>query len=203
MSTENWYSIKNKLYMHVATMNNWMAVYQEMMEDIRISGLLGNCDITVVSVGGKIEPISNCRVVHTGKPLSSYELPTLQLLYDELEDNTAVCYCHSKGVANPMSLHHRAWRREMCEFNLIDWQARIAHLQQRYTSGAKITDGGAGCGWEHVPAHKHYSGNFWWARSSYLKELGSPSELANKYPGNRMVAESWIGQSELINSLIR
>jgi hypothetical protein len=192
---------KNKVYIHVAIMNTWEALLSELLEDIRISQLDRNAEITLVSVGGNLGDYSGCRVINTGKPLSDYEHPTIDLLHSEVGENENIMYCHLKGVSRPDSLGHRAWRRELIDFNIIDWQSRISHLQARYTSGARVTQGGAGNSWDYVPAHKHYSGNFWWARSDFLKMLPPPEKFRLAYP-NRFAAEAWIGQCDKINEYV-
>lgn len=193
--------VKNKVYIHVAMMNRWEAILSEVIECCVISGLVDNADLTLVAVGGVLPERQDCRVVNTGLPLLEYEFPTLQLLYDELEENTNVCYLHLKGVSQPNSLGHRAWRRELCEFTLIEWRSRVHHLTGLYSSGPRVCQGGGGKYGDNVAAHKHYSGNFWWARSDYIKMLPNPSSFRIMHL-NRYAAESWIGQNKLINDVI-
>ncbi len=189
---------KLKMYVHVAKMYTWKAILSEILEDIRISQF--PFQVNLVSVGGDIpeHDYKNQRVINTGLPLTAYEFPTLETIINELEPNTAVCYCHLKGVSQPNSLHHRAWRRELSEFTIINWKERIHHLTLNWSSGPRITNNGAGNGSDYVHAHGHYSGNFWWARSDYLQKLIHPS----KFKLNRYAAEAWLGQSPLINSPI-
>jgi hypothetical protein len=192
---------KLKVYVHVAVMDTWIEILHEMIGDMKISQLFYAADVTLVAIGSDIDPIEGCRVINTGLPLHSYEFPTLELLYNELEPNTAVMYCHLKGVSQPGNLSHRYWRRELCDFCLLNWRERIAHLHDRWTSGPRLTGGGAGWGNEFVWAHKHYSGNFWWARSEYLQMLPRPSTFLNSYT-SRYSAESWIGQHAIMNEII-
>jgi hypothetical protein len=189
---------KLKVYIHVAKMYTWEALLHEILEDIRFSSLGNKSEVTMVSVGGGIPDIKGKRVINTGLPLVSYEFPTLELLYDELEPNTAVCYCHLKGVSQPDSPDHRNWRRELSYFTILDWVNRISHLHYRWTSGPRIVNGGSGWSGDYVHAYKHYSGNFWWARSDYLTQLQHP----NTFKYSRYCAESWLGQSPLINEEI-
>jgi hypothetical protein len=192
---------KLRVYVHVAVMNNWRTLLDEVMEDARIGGLLDAAAWTIVAVGGEVPDAHGCRVVNTGLPVSAFEFPTLALLYEENTDDSAVCYLHLKGVSQPASLLHRAWRRELLDFTVIDWRSRLSHLAERHTSGARITQGG--CGWrgEWVPAHRHYSGNFWWARGDYIARLPHPEAFRKKHD-NRYAAEAWIGQSKLINERV-
>jgi len=192
--------MKTKVYIHVAVMNNWEAILSEILEDLRISKLDKEAEVTLVAVGGTIGSYGGCRVINTGKPINTYEIPTLQLIYDELEESR-IMYCHLKGVSRPFCLYRRDWRREMCNFCIIDWETRLLHLKVRYTSGPRITNSGAGDGSDYVPAYKHYSGNFWWARSDYLKKLPPPEQFFEVYK-NRFTAETWVGQSSKINEYI-
>lgn len=191
---------KIKAYIHVAKMNTWSYILSELLEDFRMSKFTG--EITLVTVGGDIDPIPNTRVINTGLPLTEFEFPTIKLLKDELEDNTAILYCHLKGVSQPDSYYHQRWRRELSDFTILHWKDRVEHLEDRWTSGPKICNGGGGNGWQHVPAFKHYSGNFWWARSDYIAKL-EPIESLRKIHPHRFAAESWIGQSPLINEKIK
>lgn len=183
----------------------WKSILFEMLEDIRISRLADNAEITLCTIGGKltdddIQPYVH-RIVNTGKGFEEFEFPTLDLLYDELEEDSKVMYCHLKGVSQPHSVGHRAWRRDLVEFTIMDWKSRIIHLDVLHTSGPRVCTGGAGGGGEHVSANKHYSGNFWWANAAYLKTLPQPSKFRVIH-NNRYAAESWIGQNSKINDFI-
>lgn len=192
---------KIKVYVHVAVMETWREVLHEMLGDMKVSQLFYAADVTLLTIGSDIDPIDGCRVINTGFPLHSFEFPTLELLYNELENNTAVFYCHLKGVSQPKNLSHRYWRRELVDFCILNWRERVAHLHNRWTSGPRITAGGAGWGHEFVGGHKHYSGNFWWARSEYIAKLPRPSDFLNNFT-SRYAAEAWIGQLEMMNEII-
>lgn len=193
---------KLKVYLHVAVMETWIEILHEMLEEMRSSELLYAADVTVVTVGSAIDAIGNLRIINTHLPLTSYEFPTLDLMHDELEPDEAIFYCHLKGVSQPHSLQHRHWRQEMIEFCITAWRERIAHLHSRWTSGPRLTAGGAGWSNDFVWAHKHYSGNWWWARSEYLKHLIRPSTFLSYYT-SRYAAEAWLGQSDRMNEIIK
>lgn len=192
---------KLKVYLHVAVMETWIEILHEMLGAMRTSELLFASDLTIVTVGSDIDPIDDLRIVNTHLPLTSYEFPTLELMYNELEPETAVFYCHLKGVSQPHNLSHRYWRQELVDFCIMAWRERIAHLHSRWTSGPRLTGGGAGWANDFVWAHKHYSGNWWWARSEYLKHLTSPSTFLSYYT-SRYAAEAWLGQSDRMNEII-
>lgn len=187
-----------KLFIHVAVMNNWEAILTELMEDIRISKM--PYPVQVVSVGGTLP--AKYGAINTKEELTAYEYPTLIHLYENRQQYDIVGYCHLKGVSQPYSMTHVAWRRDLSSFLIHDWQNRMLHLKSRWTSGPRITPGGAGYSTAHVNAHKHYSGNFWWANTSYLEKLPSPREFQIRCNNNRFGAEAWLGQSPLINERI-
>lgn len=100
----------------------------------------------------------------------------------------AICYAHTKGAYSntPVNEH---WRRSMTRHVIGGWM-RCALL---VTSGYDT----AGCHWltpqqHHDPPSRPvstpmYGGNFWWARTGYLKRLPVPGT------GYRHQAEEWIG----------
>lgn len=194
------------VFIHVAMMNNWESLLLETLEACRISGLIDNAQVNIVTTGGELSEHfgeGKCKVINTSLPITQFEYPTLDLLYQHALQNPdgAVCYCHLKGVSQPHSIPHRRWRQELIDFVLVDWTIRVNHLGNRWTSGPRVTSGGAGWHNEHVFAHRHYSGNYWWARNDYIQGLRPPNDLF-KTCRNRMGAEAWIGQSPKINEPI-
>jgi len=124
-----------------------------------------------------------------------YEQVTLAALHAWARgqgEYSAVLYAHSKGAysENPFS---GPWRRSMTRHVVGQWP-RCANL---VTSGYDA----AGCHWltpwrDHDPEVQHpvpapfFGGNFWWARTGYLKRLPPPEH------DFRHQAEEWVGQNE-------
>lgn len=107
------------------------------------------------------------------------ELDTLKYLYSDIIDNHHlqgnVLYLHGKGSVYSgyhasKKMNRDLWRLEMTEFVIQNWKKCIQILNNKPHAGANF------CG-------DHYSGNFWWATTEYVKSLQCPIEYAksNKF----------------------
>lgn len=117
---------------------------------------------------------------------TTYERYTLLTLKEDLYSNKLNCdnnyflYIHNKGsslVDNNKIEPVGDWRRCMMYFLLSKADKCIEHLQDNDTVGI----------FKHPTCHQsHYSGNFWWARGSYLKILFDTQHMDNSYFGPEM-----------------
>ena len=76
----------------------------------------------------------------------------------------------------------------MMEYFVIErWEHSIRVLKDKYTCGCEL--------WAHTSRVNpkdfiyHYSGNFWWSRSEYIKKINPPA-FGNRY----LESEDWILQ---------
>lgn len=117
------------------------------------------------------------------------ERPTLMLLKewcDEAKEETPVLYFHTKGLSRT-GYNIELWRLYMEYFNIDRWRYAVSALANGWdTYGVNLRDdtkelfGGN---------YLHYSGNFWWAKSSYIKTLEKDMLVG----ANRWDGEFWIG----------
>jgi hypothetical protein len=116
------------------------------------------------------------KLVKVSDNLLDYELPTLQFIYEYSKENSDynVLYLHTKNVGKEINLCIEDQIEYMLYFNAIKWRECINSLIDCDTCGVDLRE-------EPV---LHYSGNFWWAKSSYLLTLPSPYEFNNlsQYP---------------------
>lgn len=158
-----------------------------------------------------VEPYPNVRICHTSDRSDYMEYPALNLV-KELADATVeeeyIMYFHLKGITKLSHQGIHDWRRYMEYWTIDRWRDCVDLLDDGYdTCGTNyIRDPFTGADFQE---HNwpHYSGGFWWARSSYLKQLkplphpdsyvmGSVSPLTgyiidkNLY---RFDHEAWIG----------
>lgn len=108
----------------------------------------------------------------------------LVLLLPDLQDG-AVLYLHQKGITwdHPAVADHR----EMMEYFCIDqWRPAVEFLTGHDAVGCDLepVDG-------YGPESQHFAGNFWWARTSYLKRLRPILKDAVKG-----MAEGWIASGQ-------
>lgn len=82
----------------------------------------------------------------------------------EYESNTSMLYLHTKGLsyANPdVRKNVEAWVRYLDLFVIYKWEECVKALENHDAAGGLYV--------YHNP--KHFSGNFWWANSDYIKTL--------------------------------
>jgi hypothetical protein len=102
--------------------------------------------------------------------------------------NTPVGYIHTKGLVNGFD--------NPCISDWIDYMLYFV-VEQMSSCIKHITDGydAVGVDWVEIP-NKHFSGNFWWSSSDYVKSLPDidpPNFWVNGCPSHRHLAEFWIG----------
>ena len=95
-----------------------------------------------------------------------YETPTINLLYqhslqEDLDFN--VLYLHTKGVKhNNNNVNVNDWIDYLTYFNITKYETCINYLQEYDAVGVNLQNGNV---------ETHYSGNFWWTKSQYIKKL--------------------------------
>lgn len=147
----------------------------------------------------KVQSYSNIRLVSQDALPNEYEIPTLRSLKNFCDNDTAnsvVLYLHHKGVTRPTDPCVTDWRALMLHFNVENWQQCVDKLTEGYDT--------VGVNWMSESEYPHYSGNFWWATSEYIKQLpvlSMPrdndfrSQLNVNSADHRLDSEFWIGGS--------
>lgn len=102
---------------------------------------------------------------------------TLAKIYENSQtENMRVCYIHSKGVTSGMRLDKNSINQHKNYFNwrhylnwgiLENWKKCVKALEEYDVVGVNFNSN----------PMSHYSGNFWWANSAYIKNLPNPSKL--------------------------
>jgi hypothetical protein len=195
---------------HVATFPRWHEIVKPQGQRLRESGLLARTSKLLVGVVGDpgedisllSELLGPNAVVRQLGPLSNFEFPTLQWLYEEVQSRGVACwYAHTKGVST-LGEDKAQWRLRM-EAVIFDQYERCLEALNTHDT--------CGVGWHSGPVghYPHYPGNFWWANSRYLHKLPPPATLqfgvVNCFAGppalavgtghrGRIEAELWIGK---------
>ena len=136
-----------------------------------------------VSILEKIE------IIHYSDNHSLFEKPTINLVrtFCEHHDNCEILYLHTKGILhynNPFYQHIIDWKNMMFYF-LVEKYANCFDLLKNYDA--------IGCNYLIKP-FRHFSGNFWWANSNYIKKLNFLPERCDRYED-----EWWILSKESVN----
>lgn len=190
--------IPSKIYIvfHIAALGNWKEVVKELTNEILISSLTDYClkmyvtivgtDTTEVkSIFTETEyPLEKLEFINAGS-LNQYEFPAINKIIElatELEDKTKILYIHTKGVSyfnTRYELTTANWRHFMSYFNIKEWKRCVNILEDFDTVGILYQK-------NSTFLSPHYSGNFWWANTSYLKKCQLQTN-------NRYAPEAFIG----------
>jgi len=168
-------------YFHICQKGDWRKSFDLCMSSLKSSGLYdATLEIRcgVISDNGCVIPDfrlddPKIKIVVDGRS-SLYERPTLLHMrkYSETDPpNTSYWYVHTKGI------RHFGTKREE---NVIDWINLLLYwnvIQWRMALKSLVSCDIYGCNGHEDLEHTmreipfHYSGNFWWANSSYIKKL--------------------------------
>ena len=176
---------------HICQLGEWRRSLSILMKSIVSSGLydvsesIDFCVLSPREVPDDIQMLPKTSVRCVGTP-ALYERPTLLHLRNKAasdEDQVYYWYVHTKGLR---------WFGTEREQPVLDWiQLLLFWNVQQWKKAAAELDNGFdvyGCNQTNVPIN-HYSGNFWWATSSYLKTL--PDTIGDGYND----PEFWIMRS--------
>jgi hypothetical protein len=120
-----------------------------------------------------------------------YEMLTLHRLHEHaLNHKGYYLYMHTKGCTrvNDESRENYSyknienWRHIIEHFNIENWKICEKYLNEGYDL--------VGCNYNGDWGTPHYSGNFWWANSNFIKKLPDPTSI----PFGRMDGEMWISK---------
>jgi hypothetical protein len=183
-------------FWHIGAVGDWCRIIGEQYSKLRRSGLYdASHKIVVGFIGGqdreedlKIPILDDPKFeVFTTEHVEDYEFPTLARVWKEAQERPEAFLCyyfHTKGAslaATPRQAAANAWRAYMEYFNLEKWEECAAILNEYET-----------CGVELQSDRSHYSGNFWWATSDYIKKLPDGYRYWRENQDNRVAAEFYL-----------
>jgi hypothetical protein len=185
--------ISSVIYFHIATIGKYQEIFDEIYSEIIQSGLIDKVNLLNLSVvgGGEltVQPHSKIKI-HKHLYVETGEFFTLNLIKtfsDSIDENCKILYVHTKGVTTPDNPCIDDWRQYMTYFNVNQYQKCFDTLEEYDSCGVDLVN----------EPTIHYSGNFWWANSSYIKKLPTIDEI--KFPKTppilsiRHNCEFWIG----------
>lgn len=169
----------NKLYYHFYipdTPSHWELLLYEQLDCIEGSKIYSDCEIELCVSSN----IKNWKILQ--KNIKAYlflkstwfdtsieknkkhsEGTTLLKLYNECKNYKNIGYIHSKGITN-LTKYTNKWRK-ILEYAIIEkYKDNIFSLENGYDV--------SGIFW--LKGNSHFSGNFWWAKSDYIKTLPRP-----------------------------
>lgn len=196
------------IYWHIATIGSWFDIVSDQLDKLDKSGLLNQANGVYIGIinSNHIEYHKLIKLLSTStfrnkftilfKKSNGYENQTLNALKqfcDQLHINNPsnILYIHSKGVTRntkPVS----DWRNYMEYFLIEKYQNCLKILNHHDHCGVNWTSG-----IKNTWIKAHYSGNFWWATSNYIKTL-PPMDIRLKFNNQRDLIdliEFWIGRN--------
>ena len=165
-----------KIFYHMYCINDCFDRFTRSYDKIRDSGLLNRCDqIYLVLVGPNKDQIYNSvshlyKVSVIKKDDDSSEKETLNLIWQMSQTEKFYgLYLHSKGVTrndkyNYYGEHVDAWVEYLEYFCITKYKDCLLKIKEGNTCGVEI---------RKTPSI-HYTGNFWWSNSEYIKNLNNP-----------------------------
>lgn len=197
---------KLKVFFHI--IDNFdvsKSITEELIDQLIESDLINNselflhCNYNINNydwLKEKLKDYDNVNYIFREERIDDWELGTISDLKskcDEMEDEKYVLFMNQKGVTKNDEQRMRDWRHLMSYFNINCWRDCIQKLDEGYDT--------VGVDWTKDFEHPHYSGTYWWAKSSYIKKLPllkRPSEVNNQCQffhtySYRFEGEFWIG----------
>lgn len=158
----------NHIFYHLYYINDCEQRFLKTFKKIQDSGLYSNIEALHVNIVGRNVP-SNFLANYSDK-IKRYnlttnltgEMDTLRLMWDScriLDPRDNVLYLHCKGVTKPTHRNVQAWVDYMEYFLIEKWQEALNALKDHDTCGVNLQS-------SPLP---HYSGNFWWAKNSFIQ----------------------------------
>ena len=174
-------------YIHICQKEGWKKSFDILIDAIKKSNLYQNiteirCGI-VNDVGTFIDDDrfhdSKIKIIHVNTS-EQYERPTLlhmRIQSDIDPIDTKYFYLHTKGIRHFNTTNEEfvlEWINTMLYWNIDKWDFAVDKLNEYDTYGC------------YYNGTTHYSGNFWWARSSHIQKL--PTIIESYYTA----PEDWI-----------
>jgi len=159
------------IYFHVCCINHYVYVFENIMDKIKISGLYDNiteirCGVLGYNYDADLFNDPKIVIRGTDRDISLSEVYTINLLYEDAQkEDFNVLYIHTKGITRH-SLHKSVydWVNYLCYFNIYQFKKCIDFLEDYDTVGVNLVV-------NNPDVVTHYSGNFWWSKTSYIRKL--------------------------------
>lgn len=155
--------MKIAVFYHVARLNNWKAVDDEIM----------------MALNDFLLPVDYFERNETDG--TDYEFPTLEKMREFSRNNPKyyVLYLHTKGVSKPELESVAHWRKCMLFFLVENWHLFVKQLHKYDAASINFMNG-------PMP---HFQGNFWWATAKYINTLGDIHALPDLPVNNNKFSE--------------
>jgi len=162
--------MKTYIYLHICAINHWEIIVKRLLDRIKSSGLYDKIDELRFSLLGDCIHLSNpilqdpkYKNILWSMDLTLYEACTLNKIWYAAreEEPFNVLYLHSKGVSHDLSnTLITNWVEHLTYFNIDKYSTCLDYLKNHDVVGVNMSN----------QLMLHYSGNFWWSKSSYISK---------------------------------
>lgn len=205
------------IFFHICCINNYVEVATDMIEEIIQAGLYEKSKKIFYTLLGepnshlknKLNKLSKFELLYFSKDVLEVEYPTLINLYNFSKSTDGfILYIHTKGVSKPQDVFKIQWRKRLIQKIIREYKTCISFLNE----GCDL----AGSGWKEnqksqsteydMGEFEHFSGNFWWANSMFIKSLPNISDIKDNcyklktsdFHAYRVKCEFWLGMRKAI-----
>lgn len=205
---------KIAVFYHLGAMNSaWDKFVNEQMSLVKSSGLADKATVNMcfaspdfaineikIYIKQKfpfVNLLSSRVMSGKGEQENLFEGQTLKEIQTYSKTNDAyVLYFHSKGMLQFGSQPVNDWRQYMNYWMIERWEDCVNLIEKE-----KVDAVGTNWNYEFYP---HFSGNFWWATTDYIKTLPNvldrklyyDESLTKKLGGHRFCYESWLATNK-------
>jgi hypothetical protein len=194
------------IYINIAVIGSVNEVLNELLNRIDTSGLYKMCDGIHLVINGD-KSLLNFKergkyIIHNpNKDISHCEFPTLDLIWrhSQIQDDLKILYLHTKGVTKPNNKYISDWTELLTHFNVDKWYDAFLELEKNDAVGVNFFGNPNDINehpstWGYGKAPLHFSGNFWWSKSSHIKKLKNPYDFVpdNNWLRWRVACEMWV-----------
>ena len=161
-------------------------ILMDQINSIKQSGLYEKLDYIFITMLGKQVKIVNdykIKIIYYSPNTKDWEFPHMQRIKyfsDNIDNNIKILQIHTKGVLN--KLNSLEWRKYL-EYFLIEKHDLCLKSLENY----KCVGVNAQYYFDINKYRNHFSGNFWWSNSHYIKTL--PQIEVNE---DRYITEHWL-----------
>ena len=161
------------IYFHISCINNCHSVVTKLYNAIKYSGLYDKIDNIFCGVLASDESVEHLlfedpkiKILYASNKIELFERQTLHFLYEHSKtEDFNVLYIHSKGIShdgkNPCV---EDWVDYLTYFNIYKHSEFLKKLEIQDVVGVNLIN-------NYMDEALHFSGNFWWSKSSHIRNL--------------------------------
>jgi hypothetical protein len=164
---------KKYIYFHICCIGDWINIVRLILYKIKESGLYDIIDEIRCCILEKNKDVhipfffeykddDKIKIYAKSDNIYLYETFTInKLLEDSKQEDFEILYIHSKGITKSNNINIKDWLEYLCYFTIYKYEICLMNLKNNDVVGVNLLN---------TPII-HFSGNFWWSKSSYIQNL--------------------------------